>query len=218
MKSLRWAGLALLIALAPGATPAAADEDVRSRDLKAAYSMRGAERIHLRLPPGSIRVEPSPDGRLHADLGAYCHFDRDNCEERADRLSLSSELEGNTLEFRVEGFSSIRNLGLNVRGKIFVPRGKALEVNFTAGELTIRGVEGDLNVDAGVGDVTVILHERDVRSVRVGVGIGEANLSVAGRRIEGSGWLGQKVRWGDGAGDARVAVTLGIGDLAVKLD
>ncbi|HKQ58968.1 MAG TPA: hypothetical protein VJY35_13975 [Candidatus Eisenbacteria bacterium] len=218
MKSLRWAGLALLIALAPGATPAAAEHGVRMRDLTGDISTRGAERIELRLPPGTIRVEPSPDGRLRVDLGVYCNLGRDDCGERAETLSLRSNLEGNTLELRVEGFNSIRNLGLNVRGKILVPRGKALEVNFSAGELTVSGIEGDLNVDAGVGEVTVILHERDVRSVRVGVGIGEANLSVAGRRIEGSGWLGQKVRWGDGAGDARVAVTLGVGDLAVKLD
>jgi len=218
MKGLRWAGLALMISVATGPTPAAADEDVRVRDLKGDVSTRGAERIELHLPPGTIKVEPSPDGRVHADLGVYCTFDRDDCDERAERLSLRSSLDGNTLELRIEGFNSIRNLGLNVRGRILVPRGKALEVNFTAGELTVRGIEGDLNVDAGVGDVTVILHERDVRSVRVGVGIGEANLSVAGRRIEGSGWLGQKVRWGDGDGAARVAVTLGIGDLAVKLD
>ena len=53
---------------------------------------------------------------------------------------------------------------------------------------------------------------------RLGVGIGEASLSVGGRSIEGSGWLGNRVRWGDGAGPARVAVNLGVGEIAVTLD
>ena len=53
---------------------------------------------------------------------------------------------------------------------------------------------------------TIVMHEDDVRSVRLGVGIGEASLSVAGRSIEGSGWLGHKVRWGEGTGASRVAV------------
>ena len=59
---------------------------------------------------------------------------------------------------------------------------------------------------------------RSVRSVRLGVGIGEATLSVSGRSIEGSGWLGQKVRWGEGDGPSRVAVSLGVGELDVTLD
>ena len=52
----------------------------------------------------------------------------------------------------------------------------------------------------------------------VWVGIGEASLLVAGRAIEGSGWLGHTVRWREGTGPSRVAVNLGVGELAVRLD
>jgi hypothetical protein len=41
---------------------------------------------------------------------------------------------------------------------------------------------------------------------------------VAGRNIEGSGWLGHKVRWGEGTGPARVEIRLGVGELDVDLD
>jgi len=213
MRGLLWAGLAVLIL----AGPAAADDHLL-RTLTRDVVTRGAERVELRLTPGTIRIEPSPDGRLHAELGVYCSFDRQRCEEKAERLSLESSLVGNTLELRVEGMPSVSALGLNLRGRIQVPRGKALEVDFPAGELTIRGLEADLNVDAGAGEVTIVLREHDVRSVRLGVGIGEATLSVAGRSIEGSGWLGQKVRWGEGDGPSRVAVSLGVGELDVRLD
>lgn len=208
--------LSAIAALALSA-PANAD-DRRVRDLNGSYATAGIRRVELRLPPGEIRIEPSTDGRLRAELGVFCAFDGDRCEERADRLSLETEVEGNTLELRVEGMPAVNLRGLNVRGRVLVPRGATLLVDMPAGELVIRGVEEDLDVDVGAGDVTISLRERHVRSVRVGVGIGDASLSVAGRSIEGSGWLGHKVRWGEGPGSSRVAVSLGVGDVEVRID
>jgi hypothetical protein len=198
--------------------PAVADESVRVRTLTGDFATAGVRRVELRLPPGAVRIEAAPDDRLRVELDVHCEWDDRRCEERAKRLSLESHRAGNSLEARIEGMTPLSAIRMNVRGRVLVPAGKALEVDFPAGELRIRGVRGDLTVDAGAGEVAIVLSEADVRSVRLGVGIGEASLSVAGRSIEGSGWLGQKVRWGDGAGPARVAVQLGVGELAVRLD
>ncbi len=198
--------------------PAAAEDHPRVRTLTGNLTTTGVQRLELRLPPGSVRIEPSPDGRVRVDLDVHCAFGNSRCAETAKRLTLESSRQGNTLEVRVDGMSTLSALGLNVRGLILVPQGKALEVHFPAGELTIKGVRGDLNVDVGAGEVAIVLHEGDVRSIRLGVGIGEASLSVAGRNIEGSGWLGHKVRWGEGTGASRVAVNLGVGELDVTLD
>lgn len=214
VKPLIWS-VAAALALA---LPAGADDSHRVRTLTTELPTAGVQRVELRLPPGSIRIEPSPDGRLRAMLDVHCAFDNERCEERAQRLVFESSRRANTLEVRVEGMSSLASIGLHVRGRILVPRGTALEVDLPAGELKISGVKGDLNVDVGAGEVVIALHEGDVRSVRLGVGIGEATLSVAGRSIEGSGWLGQKVRWGEGGGASRVAVNLGVGELDVTLD
>lgn len=214
MRTAWWGALALLVV----SVPALADDDYRVRTLRGDFPTARATRVDLRLPPGAIRIEPSPDDRLRVDLDAYCSFDHSRCEERAERLSLRTHVVGNTLEFRVEGVPTVSALGLNLRGRILVPRGRSLDVDFPAGELQIRGTDGDLNVDVGAGEVSIVLRQRSVRSVRVGVGIGEASLSVDGRRIEGSGWLGHKVRWGDGTGEARVDVGLGVGELDVTLE
>lgn len=207
--------LALSLALA---APGVADEQRRVRSLNGDYATAGVERIELRMSPGTLKIEPSPDGRLRLELGVWCDIDNDRCDERAERLSLESERKGNTLEVRVEGLSGLSSLKLHIRGRILVPQGKALDVDFPAGELKIFGMRGDLHVDAGAGEVAIKLREADVRSVRVGVGIGEASLAVAGRSVEGSGWLGQKVRWGEGTGPSRVVVSLGVGEVGVTLD
>lgn len=210
------AALALSLALA---SPGAADDDQRRvRTLNGDFPTAGVERVELRMSPGTLKIEPSPDGRLRVELGAWCGLDDGRCEERAEELSLESSRKGNTLEVRVEGLSGLSSLRLHVRGRILVPQGKSLEVDFPAGELTIRGVRGDLTVDAGAGEVTITMREGDVRSVRLGVGIGEASLAVAGRSVEGSGWLGHKVRWGEGRGPSRVVVNLGVGEVGLTLD
>jgi hypothetical protein len=203
------------LALSP---PAAADERHRVRSLTGDLATTGLERIELRLPVGSVRIEPSPDHRVRVDLEVRCPFDSESCEEQAQELSLRSSRSDGTLKVRVEGMESLRSLRLKIRGRIQVPAGKAIDVNLPVGELEIRGLTGDLDVDVGCGEVVIELREHDVRSVRMGVGIGEANFSVAGRHIEGEGWLGQKVRWSEGPGAARVAVTLGVGELGVRLN
>lgn len=214
MKTLIWTATAVLAL----ALPAAADDHPRVRSLTGDFPTAGVQRVDLRLPPGSVRIEPSPDGRLRVELGIHCSFDDSRCEDRAEQLTLESNRQGNTLEVRVDGMSSFSSLRLHIRGRILVPQGKALEVDLPAGELKITGVRGDLSVDVGAGEVAIVMHEGDVRSVRLGVGIGEASLSVTGRSIEGSGWLGHKVRWGEGSGASRVAVNLGVGELDVTLD
>jgi len=206
-----------LLGLLVLATPAAGD-DRRVRTLRGDVATSGVQRLDLRLAPGEIQVEPSTDGRLRVELDVFCSFESGDCEERAERLELRSSVEGNTLRVEVEGMPMVNVRGLNLRGQIFVPRQKPIDIDFPAGELTVQGVQGDLGVDAGAGEVTIRLREHDVRSVRLGVGIGEASLSVAGRSIEGSGWLGHKVRWGEGTGPARVSVNLGVGEVAVRLE
>lgn len=213
--SLALAALALAVmVLVP---PAAADER-RVRNLTGDLATTGIERIELRLPVASVRIEPSPDDRVHVDLEVRCSFDSEGCEERAARLSLDFTREGTTLRVRVDGMQSLHSLRLKLRGRILVPNGKAIDINLPVGELQVRGVTGDLDIDVGCGEVGIVLREHDVRSVRMGVGIGEANFSVAGRHIEGEGWLGQKVRWSEGPGVSRVAVSVGVGELGVKLN
>ena len=213
MKTLLLSALAALALAAP-----ARADDRRIRDLTGSYPAASVRRITLDLPPGEIRIEPSPDGRLRVELGVYCAFDGDRCEERAELLSLVTEVGGSTLRLRVEGMPTVNVRGLNVRGRILVPSATTLNVDLPAGELKIRGIEGDLDVDVGAGEIQIDLRERHVRSVRVGVGIGEASLSMGGHTIEGSGWLGHRVRWDEGSGPSRVAVNLGVGEVRVGLD
>src|SRR5204862_5904972 len=142
-------------------------------------------------------VEPATDGRLTVDLDVRCAFGHD-CEARANRIDLEAGREENAFRIGVAGMPTTH--GLSLHGHVRVPPGAAVEIDMGAGELRVRGIDGDLDIDVGAGEVKVRMPERAVRSVKMGVGIGEASLAVAGRDIESHGWLGHRVRWGDGSG------------------
>jgi len=216
-RSARWS-LAALAFAALSLTPPAAAGGRTVRDLTADLATSGIDRVEVRLPIASVRIEASADDRVHVDLEVRCSDDSERCRERAAKLVLEPSREGTTLRVRVEGMEGLFGLSLKLRGTIQVPNGKAIDVNLPVGELQIRDVTGDLDIDMGCGEVGIQLREHDVQSVRMGVGVGEATFSVAGRHIEGEGWLGQKVRWSKGPGVSRVAVSLGVGELGVKLN
>src|SRR5213592_589059 len=79
MKQALWSGFALLLMTGP-----AAAADNRIRNLTGDFATQGVERVALQLALGTIRIEPSPDGRLRVEQGAYCAFDDLGCEERAE--------------------------------------------------------------------------------------------------------------------------------------
>ncbi|MBI1796959.1 MAG: hypothetical protein HYR74_07895 [Candidatus Eisenbacteria bacterium] len=206
-------GLLLAFALT---APAAADEGHTARTLKGSWAV-GGRTVRIDLPPGRIAIEPSPDARLTAELDVRCAFGND-CEERAAELELETGREESAFRLGVRGMPAVNTRGLSLRGRILVPRGAAVEIDMGAGEISVRGVDGDLDVNVGAGEVSVRMPERAVRSVRMSVGIGEASLAVAGRDIESHGWLGHRVRWGDGSGRSRVNVSLGVGEANVSVD
>lgn len=204
--------LALLLFLA---APASADDDRTVRTLRGSWDT-GTRTIRLDLPPSGITIEAAKDGRTSVELDVRCDRGR-RCEERAENVALDADLGERSFRLRVEDHWTLKTRGLSLRGRIAVPRGAAVEVDMGVGALEVHGLDGDLDVDLGVGKLKVRMAERAVRSVRVGVGVGEGALAVAGRNVEGSGWLGNSVRWSDGSGRARINVSVGVGEAKVTL-
>lgn len=196
---------------------AAADDDRTVRTLRGSWDT-GSRTIRLDLPPSGVTIEAAKDGRTSVELEVRCDRGRRGCEERAENIALDAELGERSFHLRVEDRWTLKTRGLSLRGRIAVPRGTAVEVDMGVGALKINDLDGDLDVDLGVGELKVRTNERAVRSVRVGVGVGEGALAVAGRNVEGSGWLGNSVRWSDGPGKARINVSVGVGEVKVTLE
>jgi hypothetical protein len=76
----------------------------------------------------------------------------------------------------------------------------------------------DLDVELGVGQVHVAMRQKDVRSVRLSSGVGDASLDVGARHMRSSGLIGHRLHWSEGPGHAEVEVEVGVGESSVELD
>ena len=102
-RSLSFLPVLPLIAGLALARPAAADDDRRIGSLNRELSTAGVERVELRLPVGSVQIEPSPDDRVHVDLEVWCSTNVFGCEEEARELELRTSRDGERLLVRVSG-------------------------------------------------------------------------------------------------------------------
>ncbi len=207
----------LLIAalLACGVAPAGADN---LGTLEGKWPVGNTEEIRVQFPIGELVLESTDEPEIRALLGVRCRHGRPSCIERSKRLRLVTQLAGRTRQIRLEGMPKFGSHGLEVSLHIAVPKVLAVDAEMGVGSCRAEGILRDLHVELGVGDVNVLMSERDVRSVQLTVGVGDATLHHGSRAQAVSGFLGRKVRWNQGAGEARVSVELGVGDVDVRLD
>jgi len=92
-----------------------------------------------------------------------------------------------------------------------------LTAEIGVGDLTAERVSGDLDIEIGVGDATITGSVADYGSVDGSGGVGDARLTVLGKKISSSGFVGKSAEWtGDGA--HAIEISVGVGDAEVTLE
>lgn len=208
--------LALTLLLLAGLAPAAmADTPLGS--LEGSWPRGETTRLRVDFPVGELRIETVATETIRATLWARCERRTEACVERSRKLQLVTDVVGRTRRVELKGFPRLSNKGLQVELIVEVPRGMAVEVDMGVGELVVRGVDGDLEMNLGVGEVDVRLPRQDIGNVDLEVGVGELTLDADGRSRNGAGFLGHSLKW-SGSGRKRVAVECGVGEVSVRLE
>jgi hypothetical protein len=210
VKRLALAACALALAAAPAAATV--------RDLDSRLPVSGADRVRAELPIGEFEVTASRDADVHLRLHVTCKESSERCEDEIRDLVIKAHNDGGVLRFSIDNMPWLQHDNFKIRGTLEVPPSLAVRVKLGVGELRIHDVHDDLDVELGVGEVQVAMHEKDVRSVRLSSGIGEANLDVGPRHMRSSGLLGHRLKWSEGRGVADVDVEVGVGESSVELD
>lgn len=202
------------------AAPALADDDVTVRTDSAALPVQGARLLTLEVPVGEVTVTAGDVDRVEARLEVRCDRGSRRCREKAADIRLRSQRSGDDLSMEVIGFPR-HNGGKSLHAdvEITVPRALAVRIEMGVGELEVRGVEGDVDVELGVGEVRVLVPESAVAEVTVDVGVGEANLRPRpkGTRSSRFLFLGNEIDWDGGSGRSSISVELGVGEADVEL-
>jgi hypothetical protein len=206
----------ILLTTILAASPAAAGEDEIVRTLNQSLMIGQAKSVGLEFSVGQLIVEAWDEPKVDVQVILECESRSRRCTEAAKNVKLSTRT-GERLHVELAGWPKSSTRGLEARVRAKVPRNLPLKAELGVGQLQISGVEGDLDADLGVGEVTVSMPESAVGSVHVDVGIGDANLRTTRKRYSSSGLLARQIEWDKGTGPATVRVDCGVGEVVVAL-
>jgi hypothetical protein len=182
-----------LVGAALAATPASQAQNTTSLDR--AFAAGG--RISMDLSAGEYEIAGSPDGRIRLDWSLE---DRSRLDEVHNRIDVRGS----------EATVSTDGPGNNFEVRIQVPARSNLHVRLTAGELTIKGIEGDKDVELHAGELDIdVMRAEDYRHVDAAIWAGELHASPFRVRKEG---LFRSFDW-SGNGRYRLHAHLKAGEL-----
>jgi hypothetical protein len=170
----------------------------------------------------SLRIEFSV-GELEVEVwdGESIELDIELKGERSWLNWRNRNVEDIELEVRNSGdelFLGINGKKLNQHWVVKVPAKLALAVEMGVGGIRIEGLNNNLAIDLGVGEIGVIAATDNFDSINVSVGVGEAILEGFGSSAENErSFVSADARY-KGQGDYKIDLELGVGDASVRLD
>lgn len=207
--------LAALFAVGFAATASAADYPVDQLSLPVPRDRE----VRVDFPVGGLRVEATDDARVTFDVIARCRsWNRRHCEDRIRRIQVESDEVAGELRITVKGYPKMNSGNLSLRGVLKLPRDLALKVSMGVGELEIRDVEGDMDVDLGVGEASIHTTDRAVRSVDVSTGVGDADVYARGGHVRRHGFISSTASWDEGRGHQSINLSVGVGEGRVRVN
>jgi len=156
--------------------------------------------IRMTLSAGDYRISGRPDDRIRIAWRA-------DHPDQAANLKADVEVRGNVAVLSTGGF---RN---GIHFTIDVPARSDVEIDLTAGDLEVRGVEGSKRVEAWAGDVSIDVGQPEqYRLVEASVRAGD--LSAAPFKVSKGGLL-RSFNW-TGTGPYSLKAKLFAGDLTLR--
>jgi hypothetical protein len=157
--------------------------------------------VHVRSTVGDVHIKRGDSNMIRLEYRVKSRSEHSVKEARVD-----FEVRGNdaTIEFHAP---SSGNTSFEV--ELEVPQNTNLDVHEKVGDLRIDQIEGDKDIDLGVGDIRVAAEQSRYKLVRANTGIGDVHSSGYG---ETSGWLGKTLKY-RGEGKYELRAHVGVGDI-----
>ncbi|WP_026374939.1 DUF4097 family beta strand repeat-containing protein [Aestuariibacter salexigens] len=145
----------------------------------------------------TVAVKPQNDWHWGSD-----DYDINNAtlevDRHSDQLHLEIPIDGTEQDWRV-----------------MVPHAIHLRLDVGVGEVDVQDADRDVRVDVGVGEVDISLAHDDYRSISADSGVGSADIKGL-QNIEHERTMVSESSQVDGAGQYRVNVDVGVGDIDIR--
>jgi len=160
--------------------------------------------VHVRLSVGDVHIKRGDAARIRLEYTV-----KSRRENNVKEAHVDFNIRGNdaTVEFYAPTGG---NTQFDV--ELEVPANTHLDIHQKVGDLSVDSVEGDKDLNLGVGDIRVSSGRSGYRLVNASTGIGDVNSDGYG---ETRGWLGKTLKYhGDGKYELRAHV--GVGDIKLE--
>jgi hypothetical protein len=155
--------------------------------------------VHVRLSVGDMHIRRSDANHIRLRYTV-----KSRRESHVKNAHVDFEIRGRdaNIEFHT---STSSNTQIDV--ELEVPPNTNLDVHEKVGDLTVDEIEGDKELELGVGDIRIAAGRHSYHPVQVSTGIGDVNGDGYGAT---SGWLGKTLKYhGEGKYELRAHVSVG---------
>jgi hypothetical protein len=191
--------IAGLLAASFAAMPATAEKaQGETRTETRAFAPGGS--LHLTMRTGDVRILKGDTNQIRVR-----YTSESQRSDFADHVTLRFDVHGKdaTIDFHMPTHG-------DVAVEVEVPAQTDLRVNLSVGDVTVRGVEGNKDLEVHVGDIEVEpVRQASYRRLEASTHIGDITTA---EYMRVHGWLGNSVK-SDGTGAYRVHVHTRIGDI-----
>jgi hypothetical protein len=160
--------------------------------------------LHLRMSVGDLHIKRGDSTKIRIEYTV-----KSRREDNVKNARVEFDVKGNdaTIQFHA---ASGANTQFDVQ--LEVPANTHMDVHQKVGDLTVDRIDGDKDLNLGVGDIRVSSEHDRYRLVNASAGIGDVNGAGYG---ETHGWLGKTLKYhGDGKYELRAHV--GVGDIRLE--
>jgi len=164
-----------------------------------AHDFAAGGTVHVHMGVGDLHIKrgDSDHIRLHYTV-------KSRRERNIKNAQVEFEVHGTEADLELHGTTS-GNTQFDV--ELEVPAKTNLDIHEKVGDLTVDEIEGNKDLELGVGDIRVARENSIYRMVRASTGIGDVSGNGYG---ESSGWLGKTLKYhGDGQYELRARVSVG---------
>lgn len=210
MKHKIWPLTLGFIGLVTVSTAAFAGND-NERMLTGSYIVSDDTEIHLDATVGTVDISVTDGDAVEVEL--LVESDEDGWFASGGDLGkvlIKDEREGNNLTL-----SATPNEDMSQHWKISVPKTQMLSINLGVGEVKGELPLTDVDVDLGVGDVSLNLASGEYRLVEASVGVGDTKLRNFGNTQENRMVVTSESSF-RGNGSASIRVEVGVGDVTLS--